>query len=239
MGWIPTHVRQYTCVSRFFVKLSSTQSSRLNKRIALWSFSKSHSCKNWFYYFQKIIEDLKIDMQLELLNPVSRKLIDTVHDAALESFKSKWSLQINSVVGPSGGGLNKLRTYCKFKKEFRTENYCQMILPLKHRSAFAKFRCGVAPLKIETGRYENIPLNQRNCPFCDKVETELHAMLECQLYDDLRQSLFLKAVEVDGDFTGLSIDEKFVFLFSNPFMIRACAKTCFNILQRRTFLLYK
>jgi hypothetical protein len=28
-------------------------------------------------------------------------------------------------------------------------------IPSRYRSAFAKFRCGVAPLRIETGRYEN------------------------------------------------------------------------------------
>ena len=154
-------------------------------------------------------------------------------------FTSEWSLQINSEIGSSGRGNNKLRTYCKFKKEYRTEQYCQMILPLSHRSAFAKFRCGVAPRKLETEIYENIPVNQRKCPFCDNVESELHVLLECDLYEDLRQSLYEKAVEVDGTFIGISKEEKLVFLFSNPFMIRMCAKTCFNIIQRRMFYLCK
>ena len=29
-------------------------------------------------------------------------------------------------------------------------------IPGKYKSAYGKFRCGVAPLKIETGRYEGI-----------------------------------------------------------------------------------
>ena len=36
-----------------------------------------------------------------------------------------------------------------------------MLLPLKHRSAFAKFRYSVAPVKIETGRYENLVVEDR------------------------------------------------------------------------------
>ena len=46
-------------------------------------------------------------------------------------------------------------------------------LPLKHRSAFAKFRCGVAPIRIETGRYEGLDFNSRTCPLCrNAIEDE-------------------------------------------------------------------
>ncbi len=50
-----------------------------------------------------------------------------------------------------------------FKHAYETESYLTDKLPYVHRSAMAKFRCGVAPLKIETGRYENIPLEARIC----------------------------------------------------------------------------
>ena len=55
-------------------------------------------------------------------------------------------------------------TYCKFKSEFQTEKYFKIIMPPKHRYALAKFRCGVAPLKLDIGRYENIQLQDRKCP---------------------------------------------------------------------------
>ena len=181
---------------------------------------------------------MNINVHLELSNPMSEQFINTVASASLDAYKSKWLDNINRVIGPSGRG-NKLRTYCKFKSEFKTEKYCQIIMPLKHRSAFAKFRCGVAPLKIETGRYENIPIVDRKCHFCESIETEQHVMLECELYNDLRQPLYKKATEIDSAFPGLSEEEKFIFAFSNHFMIRLCAKTCFNILQRRTFYLCK
>ena len=42
------------------------------------------------------------------------------------------------------------------------------------------FRCWVAPLRIETGRYEMIPFDMRNCFFfgLTKVESEEHVLLE-------------------------------------------------------------
>ena len=56
------------------------------------------------------------------------------------------------VRGREEGG-NKLRTYRKFQKEYATEQYVSVINQKKYRSAYAKFRCGVAPIKIETCRY--------------------------------------------------------------------------------------
>ena len=44
-----------------------------------------------------------------------------------------------------------LRTYRTFKNEFTTEPYLRIIVHKKCRSAYAKFSCGIAPLKIETG----------------------------------------------------------------------------------------
>ena len=114
-----------------------------------------------------------------------------------------------------------------------------MILPLRHRAAFAKFRCGVAPLRIESGGFENIPLEERKCLFCNFIESKSHALLDCILYTDLRSELFAKAEAVNEEFIFFSAEHKLIFLFSNHNMIRHCAKTCFNILQRRAFYLCK
>ncbi len=47
----------------------------------------------------------------------------------------------------------KLRTYRTFKQSFETEDYVKNILSHKARQALAKFRCGVASFRIETGQY--------------------------------------------------------------------------------------
>ena len=94
-----------------------------------------------------------------------------------------------------GNGRNKLRTYRLFKTDFEVESYCKIRLPIAHRSAFAKFRCGVAPLKIETGRYEGLAENDRLCPFCrNDLEDESHVILKCAMYQYIRKDLMLKAV---------------------------------------------
>ncbi len=78
-------------------------------------------------------------------------------------------------------------------------------------------------------------------PFClsKNVENELHVILECQIYNDLRDSLLSKAIVCNSEFPNLSKKDQFTMLFSNKDLIRQCAKTCHAILKRRQFLLCK
>ena len=156
----------------------------------------------------------------------------------MHQFTQKWLSLINSTVGAAGRGRNKLRTYCTFKREFFTENYCKLILPLQHRAALSKFRCGVAPIRLEIGRYENLSVEERKCPFCNIVESECHVLLECTAYDDYRRDLFTKAMDIDNTFVQMSNDDKLKFVLSNTDMIRHSAKTCL-ILKRRQFSVSK
>ena len=65
---------------------------------------------------------------------------------------------------------------------FTSEQYVYSVMPKKHRSALAQFRCGTAPIRIETGRYEGIPEGERLCFHCDdSIENEMHVFLECPL----------------------------------------------------------
>ena len=92
-----------------------------------------------------------------------------------------WEEDINREHAFQGNGKNKLRTYSLFKSEYATEQYLSYFIPRLHRSAYAKFCCGVAPIHLETGRYERIPLESRIrfvCP--DSVESEEHGYLNAR-----------------------------------------------------------
>lgn len=65
----------------------------------------------------------------------------------------------------------------------------------QHRPAISKFRCGVAQIRLETGRYIKLKAEDRKCPFCiDFVEDESQLMIDCGLHDDIRQVLYNKIV---------------------------------------------
>ena len=57
----------------------------------------------------------------------------------------KEKLNANSAIRGNVQDGNKLRTYNQFKHEYRTALYLTIITCKCYRSAYAKFRCGVAP----------------------------------------------------------------------------------------------
>ena len=64
-------------------------------------------------------------------------------------------------------------------------------LSRRNRSAIARFRAGVAPIKLELSRYTNTPINDRKCQHCGVVEDEVHVILKCPIYDSIRAELML------------------------------------------------
>ena len=202
--------------------------SRINKRVFLWSDRNAgRGCKNHNFQIKDQFKKLELETFADTNGPFSRNgIISKVEEAQTFDFVA----DVNSESSRSGNGRNKLRTYRLFKSEYKVEKYCKLLLSYSHRSAFAKFRCGVALIRIETGRYENLAVSQRLCHVCNTVEDELHVILKCSLYNNLRALLFSRAVLILPNFSDLDDSAKLSFLFSNPEMIRVCT----NVMLLRT-----
>lgn len=50
-----------------------------------------------------------------------------------------------------------------FKNSFGREHYVVLDMQKHLRSNLAQFRCGIKPLRIETGRYLSEPVEERIC----------------------------------------------------------------------------
>jgi hypothetical protein len=193
MGWMPMLARQWKVVSGFWSRVSTMQSVRLNKRVALWACAEAGvKCKNWFYKVKTKFNECDAGMLDDLDSPVSKfAMYQSVVPSVFERCVHGWQEDVNRDVSKTGKGLNKLRTYRLFKSEFITESYCKTILSCKQRGALAKFRSGTAPIRLETGRYELLPVSERTCfNCCGLVEDELHVLIHCPMYEDLRYHLF-------------------------------------------------
>ena len=101
---------------------------------------------------------------------------------------------------------------------------------------------GVAPLRIETGRYEGLEEENRLCFHCkDKVESEEHVLLHCPSYQDLREMLFVKIAHHIPGFYYKTNSEKLGCILSSDVIpvIRISAKICNDSLVARRNFLYK
>ena len=84
---------------------------------------------------------------------------------------------------------SKLRSYCEFKSLLVPEKYPCCIPYFHKRRALSRLRCSDHPLRIETGRWSNIPPNEHFCELCnsDSIEDEYHFVLKCPFFSDFRQ----------------------------------------------------
>ena len=176
---------------------------------------------------------------------------DILDDITIESDRI-WRSELGreKARGGQGRGGNKLRTYARFKTEIGVEGYLGAVCDRAKRCLMARFRMGVAPLRIEYGRYEShrdergkarrgIPPEERICPCCGVgVEDEVHFLMTCPCYTDLRGRM-LDRVRKENGFAELGkgqvVGEDFINIMGSQVsnVNRAVADFLWQAFQKR------
>ena len=88
----------------------------------------------------------------------------------------------------------KLSFYKTIKNNYSPSTYLDLTRKDPLRKTLVKLRISCHKLRIETGRYDNIPRNERICNFCNcnKIEDETHFLLDCPAYSQVRGIFFSK-----------------------------------------------
>jgi hypothetical protein len=124
-------------------------STRLNNRVFVWSSRLGNgNCKNWPFRVKTCRAKFYPDTTSDI-NDFSRgtaECIRPVCDNMMHMHIDKWKAILARETGTNGRG-NMLRTYRLFKTSYAPELYVKNNMPRGNRSAYAKFRCGVARLK--------------------------------------------------------------------------------------------
>ena len=118
----------------------------------------------------------------------------------------------------------KLRTYVQIKDIFEPEPYVLSNICRQRGSLLTQIRLGILPIKIETGRFMSLPVQQRLCELCEmhKVENEIHFLCECPLYHDFRETLYDHAKLMTNDSVTMGMQEKFVYLMNHMWREVSC-----------------
>ena len=124
------------------------------------------------------------------------------------------------------------------KTKIGCENYLTKILSINDRKALTKFRLSNHSLMIEKGRHLGVNKDARFCNFClDKVEDEMHFLLNCKTFKLHRRKLFEKANENLRYFYRFNDKAKFIALLNNPKLTLCIGKYLCQTLELRDFLL--
>ena len=131
----------------------------------------------------KSIQVLNTPYQLHTRNWTQIQFPDEVKKTITKDFINHWRNRIND-----RGVEKKLQLYSKVKQRFQIGEYLD-IPTFRERQIISKFMFSNHSLRIETGRYDKIPREQRRCQLCnlDEIEHEDHFIMECPTYNEIRQ----------------------------------------------------
>ena len=88
----------------------------------------------------------------------------------------------------------KLEFYNTFKDEYTPSCYLDLTRKLNNRKELVKLRIGNHKLLIETGRYDQIPRDNRLCPTCksNQIEDEIHLLF----YQSILLNFFFPVIDI-------------------------------------------
>ena len=109
-------------------------------------------------------------------------LLDHVKLRQNDQYLQEW----NSAMSLSSKG----KIYNIFKENFRLEDYLTT-LPQNIWTRLLKFRTSNHHLPVETGRWNNIPLEDRMCTLCNNndIGDEFHYLFTCPFFNNSRKTL--------------------------------------------------
>jgi len=112
------------------------------------------------------------------------------------------------------GEKSKLCNYNLIKQNIKLEKYLHCNNHVRGRYYHTALRTGSNQLEIERGRWKRLPRSQRLCQQCDwnAIENEEHFILKCPKYDNFREELFQKIIELtNGKWNFKTSDAEYAF----------------------------
>ena len=111
---------------------------------------------------------------------------------------------------------SKLDCYLALNREYTLADYLTTISDQKLRKSLTMYRLSDHSLAIEKGRHRHtwLPREERLCQQCstNEVETEVHFLLRCEKYTDIRERFLPKNRQKCPEFDALSEPKKAQYL---------------------------
>jgi len=224
-GRFPLTTKSFIRCLKYWLKILKMPESRYVRKCYKYLLNtKTKLSVNWALVIKSILfenncEYVWVAQKVENDNSFIRKFTEYIRRRHLET----WHISLNSV--------SKLSLYRSIKTAYGHEHYLNILNVRKYRHAYAQLRSVFYELEIEKGRYNNTPIADRLCKICnlDQVENELHFILICPMFDDLRR----RYIVIDSISTP-TVDNFYVLMSNrNEQVVKHLASYKYNSLQRR------
>lgn len=175
---------RYLRIVKYWFKILKADVSRLIKQIYnILLHDSENGCINWVSLLKNLL--------------LTHGFADVWYRQGAENqniFLSEFKQRLKDNYGQNCNieleNSSRAKHYILYYEQFTFATYLKNVDFESHRVALCRFRTGNHRLAIETGRWHKpnpIPLPDRKCIFCNKLEDEYHFLLECSLYKDLRK----------------------------------------------------
>ena len=170
---------------------------------------------SWYTFIKNIADELDIDIshiqEDKSFKKIKHSLKTKLKHDITKKYESKTLEKLSNLTDSS-----KLFLYSKLKTEIKLEEYLQKDNSFINRQMMSKFRLSDHILKIEMGRYQNIPREQRLCTQCSVIDDEYHFFFNCKINGSIRDNFLSKIKQNNPNFSEYILPFDKLKLVLNP-----------------------
>ena len=157
LGRLPLSVIRKLNIIKYWIKILNQNNMSIVKNVYLMlkedtETNCNYNGKIWAFQIRDMLRRLGLgfvwEQQFHIEIPFT-----LIKQRQIDNYLQKWYAEINN--------SSRLQSYCIFKHSFETESYLNTLAEKEYRVALSRFRISAHNLEIETGRYDNLPREQR------------------------------------------------------------------------------
>ena len=179
----PLFIDSQVRVLKYWQKLLSLDENRIPKQAYEKARRDPNNTNGWGYKLKKMLDlggfsNVWLEQGTTYMNSFIKEFKLRLIDMNWQDWHAKLTEK------------DRFSTYRLFKEDHNREEYLKLITVTKFRRVFTRTRLGI--IDINENKKFRDPLADVKCPFCATNETELHMILVCPSYDQLRTKYVTK-----------------------------------------------
>ena len=205
LGRFPLKLFIDTQMIKYFSRFYSMPKDRHMYKIYKESIKPTNIIQNkWFSYIKRIIDEngLSNIWKNQVDENSYNKSTKSISNIFLQRVKDIYAQNaLRYIKKDENSDCGKMQFLRQIKDTYTFEHYLY-IENDQHRKSLSQIRLSSHRLAIETGRWKNIPRENRLCDYCNlnTIETENHFLFECQKYVEgrtLMQNFIKEKINLD------------------------------------------